>query len=157
MNWELPDVQAGFRKGRETIKLPTFNGSYRKQENSRNTSTFASLTMLKPLNVWITMNCGKFLRSWEYQTILPASCGTCMQVQKQRLELDIEQWTCSNLGKKYIKAVYCNPAYFTYMHSTSWEVPGWMNHKLESRLSGKISTVSNTQMIPLWWQKVKRN
>ena len=72
-----------------------------------------------------------------------------MQVRKQQLELDMEQQTGAKSGKEYIKAVYCNPAYFTYMHSTSWEVPGWMNHKLESRLPGKISTISNTQMIPL--------
>ena len=96
---------------------------------------------------YVDHNGGKFKR-WEYQTILPASCGTCMQVQKQQLELDIEQWTCSNLGKKYIKAVYCNPAYFTYMHSTSWEVPGWMNHKLESRFLGEISTTTDMQMTP---------
>ena len=58
---------------KQEIKLPRFNGSYRKQENSRKTSTFASLTMLKPLNVWITTNCGKFLKRWEYQTTLPVS------------------------------------------------------------------------------------
>ena len=60
--------------------------------------------MLKPLTVWIT-NCGKFKR-WEYQTTLPASCETCMQVRKQQLELDMEQWTDSKLGKDNIKAVY---------------------------------------------------
>ena len=69
MNHEIPDVQAGFRKGREPeIKLPTSTGSSKKQENSRKTSTSASLTMLKPLTVWITINCGKFFKRWEYQT-----------------------------------------------------------------------------------------
>ena len=61
----------------------------------------------------------------------------------------LEQQTGFKLGKEYIKAVYCHPAYFTYMHSTSYEVPGWMNHKLESRLLGEISTISDMQMRPL--------
>ena len=69
MNCEFPDVQAGFRKAREPeIKLPTSIGSSKKQESSRKTSTFASLTMLKPLTVWITTNCGKLFKRWEYQT-----------------------------------------------------------------------------------------
>ena len=99
-------------------------------------STSASLTTLKLLTVWITMNCGKLLKRWEYQTTLPSSWGTCIQVKKQQLELDMEQWTGSNLGKEYIKSVYCLPAYLTSMHSTSWETLGWMKHKLESRLQG---------------------
>ena len=62
-----------------------------------------------------------------------------MQVKKQQLELDMEQQTGSKSGKEYIKAVYCHPAYLTYMQSTSWETLGWMKHKLESRLMGEIS------------------
>ena len=74
MNRELPDVQAGFRKAEEPeIKLPTSAGSRKKQESSRKTSTSALLTTLKPLTVWITTNCGKFLMRWEYQTTRPAS------------------------------------------------------------------------------------
>ena len=61
-----------------------------------------------------------------------------LQVKKQQLELDMEQWTGSRLGKEYIKAVYCHPAYLTYMQSTSCEMPDWMKHKLESRLQGEI-------------------
>ena len=73
VNCELPDVQAGFRKAEEPeIKLPTLVESKKKQENSRKTST-SSLTMLKPLAVWITTNCVKFLKRWEYQTTLAAS------------------------------------------------------------------------------------
>ena len=71
-----------------------------------------------------------------------------MQVKKQQLELDMEQQTGSKLGKEYIKAVYCHLAYLTYMQSTSCEMPGWINHKLESRLPGEISTTSDMQMIP---------
>ena len=69
--------------------------------------------------VCFTANCGKFLKRWEYQTTLLASCETCMQVKKQQLELDMEQQTGSKLGKEYVKAVYCHPAYLTYMKSAS--------------------------------------
>ena len=72
-----------------------------------------------------------------------------MQVKKQQPEPAMEQQTGLKLGKEYIKAVYCHPAYLTYMQSTSSEMPGWMNHKLESRLLGEISTSSDMQMIPL--------
>ena len=72
-----------------------------------------------------------------------------MQVKKQWLESYMEQWTGSTLGKKYNKAVYCHPAYLTSMQNTSCEMPDWMNHKLESRLGGEISTISDMQMIPL--------
>ena len=106
VNRELPDVQAGFRKGRghrkkkkkrkekaeePEIKLPTFAGSLKKQENFRKTSTSAFLITPKPLTMWITTNCGKFFKRWEYQTTWPASWEICMQVKKQQLELDTEQ------------------------------------------------------------------
>ena len=78
-----------------------------------------------------------------------------MQVKKQQVELDMEQQTGSKLGKEYVKVVYCHPAYLTSMQSTSCEMPDWMKHKLESRLLGEISTVSDTQMTPPLWQKAK--
>ena len=71
-----------------------------------------------------------------------------MQVKKQQLESDMEQQTGSKLGKEYVKAKYCQLAYLTYMQSTSWEMQGWMKHKLESRLPGEISITSDLQMIP---------
>ena len=113
--------------------------------------------MLKFLTVWITTNCGKFLKKWEYQTTLPASWEICMQDKKQQLELDKEQWTGSKLGKEYIKAVYCHSAYLTDMQSTSCKMPGWMKHKLESRLLREIPITSDMQMTPPLWQKAKRN
>ena len=76
-----------------------------------------------------------------------------MQVKKQQLEMDMEQ-IGSKQGKEYVKAVCCHPAYLTYMQSTSCEMLGWMKHKLESRLPGKISITSDTQMITLLRQKV---
>ena len=80
-----------------------------------------------------------------------------MQVRKQQLELDMEQQMGSKSGKEYIKAVYCHPAYLTYMQSISCEMLGWMKQKLESRLLGEISITSDMQMMPPLWQKVKRN
>ena len=80
-----------------------------------------------------------------------------MQVKKQQLELHMEQQTGSKSEKEYVKAVYCHPVYSTYMQSTSCEMPGWMKHKLESGLPGKISITSDMQMTPPLWQKVKRN
>ena len=90
VNWELPDVQAGFQRGKGTRdQIGMTDGSWRKQRSSRKTST-SSLTTWKPLTVWITTNCGKFLKRWEYQITLPVSWETCMQVKKQ------QNWTWNN-------------------------------------------------------------
>ena len=78
-----------------------------------------------------------------------------MQVKKQKLELDMEKQTGFKLGKEYVKAIYCHPAYLTSMQSTSCEMPGWMKHKLESGLQGEISITSDMQMTPPLRQKVK--
>ena len=137
MNFQM--FKLDFEKAEEPeIKLPTSVGSSKKQDSSRKTSTSALLIMPKPLTVWITTNCGKFLNRWEYQTTLPASGEICIPVKKQQLELDMEQQTVSKLRKEYIKAVYCHLAYLTYMQSTSCETLGWRKHKLESRLLGEI-------------------
>ena len=77
--------------------------------------------------------------------------------QLEQLEPDMEQQTGSKSGKEYVKAVYCHPANLTYMQSTSWEMPGWLRYKLESRLPGEISITSDMQMKPPLWQKAKRN
>ena len=111
INQEFPDVQAGFRKGRGTRDQIANIHWTEKQETSRKTS--ASLTTLKPLTVRITTNCGKFFKWWEDQTTLRVSSEIYIQVKKQQLELDMEQWTASKLEKEYIKAVYCHPAYLT--------------------------------------------
>ena len=92
VNHEIPDFQAGFRKGRGTRdQIANIRWITEKQESSRKTSISALLTMPKPLTVWITTNCGKFLTKWEYQTTWPTSWEICMQVKKQQLELDMEQ------------------------------------------------------------------
>ena len=79
-----------------------------------------------------------------------------MEVKKQQLEPDMEQQTGSKLGKEYVKAVYCHPAYLTYMQSTSYEMLSWMIHKLKSGLLGEISIISDMQMLPPLWEKAKR-
>ena len=78
-----------------------------------------------------------------------------MQVRKQQLELDMEQQTGSKWEKEYVNAVYCHPAFLTYMQSTSREMLDWMKHKLESRLLGEISIISDMQMTSPLWQKAK--
>jgi len=97
------------------IKWPTSIGSLKKQENSRKTSTSALLTWI----MWITRSYGKFLKICEYQTTMPASWEICIQVKKQQLEPDMEQKTGSKSEMEYVKAVYCHPAYLTYMQNTS--------------------------------------
>ena len=137
------------------IKLPTSVGSLKKQESSRKTSISSLLTMPKPLTMWITINCGKFWKRWEYQTTWLASWEICMQLRKQQLKLDMEQQTGSKFGREYIKALYCHLAYLTYMQSTSWETLGWMKHKLKSRLWREIAMTPDMQMTPPLRQKVK--
>ena len=137
------------------IKLPTSVGSSKKWEFQKNIY-FCFIDYAKAF-VWITANCGKFLKRWEYQTTWPPSWEICMQDKKQQLQSDMEQQTGSKLGKEYIKDVYCHPAYLTYMQSTSWEMLYWMKHKLESRLPGEISITTDMQMIPPLWQKVEKN
>ena len=80
-----------------------------------------------------------------------------MQVKKQQLIQNMEQQTGSKLGKEYVKDVHCHLAYLTNMQSASYEMLGWMKHKLESRLPGEISITSDMQMTPPSWQKVKKN
>ena len=158
MNWEIPDVQAGFRKARGTRnQIADIHWIIEKQEKSRKTSTSASLTTLNHLTMWITTNHGKFLKRMKYQTTLTASWEIFIQVKRQQLELDMEQRTGSKLEKEYVMAVYCHLAYLTYIQSTSCKMQDWMKHKLKSRLLGGKSVTSDMQMIAPLWQKVKRN
>ena len=145
MNQELPDVQARFKKGRGTrdqiASIHWFRKSKRIPEKQ---SASASLTMLNPLTVWITTN-------WKnHKAMGIPDHFTCLlrnlyagQEATVRTEHGTIHWTGSELGQGYIKGVYCHPAYLTYMKSTSCEMPGWMKHKLESRLLGEISITSD--------------
>ena len=128
MNWEFPDVQAVFRKGRGTKdQIANIHWIIEKAREFHKNIYFCFIYYAKALTVWITTKQGKFLKRWEYQTAWPASWEICMQVRKQQLELDMEQQTGSKSGKDYIKAVYFHPAYLTYMQSTSWEKLGWIS------------------------------
>ena len=159
VNHELPDVQAGFRKGRGTRdQIANICWITEKAREFQKKICFCFIGYTKAFdcvdhNKLENSSRGgnntrpPYLASWEIW----------MQVKKQQLEPDIEQQTGSKLGKEYIKAVYCHPAYLTSMQSTSCEMPGWMKYKLESRLLGGISITSDTQMTPPLWQKVKRN
>ena len=112
MNKELPDVQAGFWKGRGTRdQIANIRWIIEKVKEFQKRSLLLFLSMLKTLTVWITTNCGEFLKRWEFQITLPVSWETCMQVIKQQLEQDMEKQTGSKLGKEYVKSVYCHPAY----------------------------------------------
>ena len=125
----------GFEEVEEPeIKLPTSAGSSKKQESCRKNIYFCFTDYAKAF-VWITKT-EKFLKRWEYQTTWPASWETCMQVEKQQLELNMEQQTGAKLGKEYNKAVYCHSAYLTSMQSTLCEMLGWKIHKLESKFLG---------------------
>ena len=113
VNRERPGVQAGLRKGRGT-RDQTAN-IHRIIEKAREfwKNIYFCFTDYAKTFVWITTNCEKSLKRWEYQTTWPISWETCMQLKKQQLELDMEQQTGSKLGKEYVKAVYCHLAYLT--------------------------------------------
>ena len=141
VNWELPEVQAGFRKSRGTID-PIANICWiieKAREFQKN----------------ICFCFTDYTKAFDYVDHNKASWETCMQVRKQQLELDMDQQTGSIEEKEYVKAVYCHPAYLTYVQSISWETLGWRKHKVEPRLPGEISITSDMQMTPPLWQKMK--
>ena len=161
-NWELPDVQAGFRKGRETRdQIANILWIIEKAREFQKNTYFASFTTLTPLTLWITTN-WKILKEMRIPYHLICLLWNLYASQeatvRTRHRMDIQNWTGSKLGKEYMKAVYCYPAYLTYMQSMSCEMQGWMKHKLESRLAGEISITSDMQMTPPpLWQKGKKN
>ena len=149
VNREFEDVQDGFRQRRGT-RDQTANICWiiEKAREFQENIYFCFIDYAKAFDLWTTTNCRKFFKRWEYQTTWPASWEICMQVKKQWLELDMEQQTGSKSGKEYIKAEFGCPPYLLYMQSTSWEMLGWMKHKLESRLLGKKAITSDMQMSP---------
>ena len=139
------------------IKLLTSFGSWKKQKSSRKTSTSALLTMPKPLTVWITTNCGKFFKRWEYQTTWPASLRNLYAGQEATVRTGRGTTDWFQIGKGVRQGCILSPTYLTYMQNTSWEMPHWMKYKLESRLMGEISITSDMRMTPSLWQKAKKN
>ena len=160
MNREVPDVQAGFRKGRRTRdQIANIRWIIKKARQFQKNIYYLLLLYWLCQSLWLfgSQKTGKFFKRWEYQTTWPASWEICMQVKKQQLELDMEQQTGSKLGKEYVEAAYCHSAHLTYMQLTLCKMPGWIKHKLESRLLEEISITSDMQMTPPLWHKAKRN
>ena len=158
VNRELPDVQADFRKGRGIRdQIANIRWIIEKAREFQKNIYFCFIDHSK------AFDCVDHNKQWKHfkevliHTTLPVSWETYIQVKKQELESDLEQRTGSELGKEYVKAVYCYPAYLSCMQSTSCEMPGWMKHKLEPRLPGEISIPSDMQITPPLWKKMKKN
>ena len=140
VNRELPDIEARFRTGPGTRdQIANICWIIEKAREFQRNIYFWFIDSTKDFDSVDQKNWEKFFKRWEYQTTWPASWDTCMQVKKQRLELDVEQQIGSNLEKKYAKTLCCHPAYLTSMQSTICEIlmPGWMNHKLRIKIAGR--------------------
>ena len=149
MIYELPDVQAGFRKGRGTRdQIANVWWIIEKAREFLKNIYFCFIDYAKAFDCVDHNKLWKILKEMGIPDTWPDSWKTYIQVRKQQLELDMEQRTGSKWGKEYIKAVYCHPAYLTSMQSTSWETLGWRKHRLVSRLLGEISITSDMQMTP---------
>ena len=147
VNSELPDVQDGFRKTRKKMRDQISNICWN-IEKARELIRHLLLLYWLHQSLCVDHNkLWKILKEIRIPT-LPVSWETCKQDKKQQLEPHMEQQTGSKLGKEYIKAAYGHPAYLHFMQSISCEMPGWMNHKLELRLTGEIPVTSDMQMIP---------
>ena len=151
MNQELLDVQAGFRKGGTRDQIAKICHIIEKAREFQKASTSNS----EGFDYSKTFDCVDYNKLWKILEEMGITDHlTCLLrnlyvVKKQQLELDLVQWTDSKLGKEYLKALYCHLAYLTYMQSTSCEILGWMQHKPEWRLLGKLSTTSYIQIIAL--------
>ena len=128
------------------IKLPTSAGSLKKQEFQKNIY-FCFIDYAKALDCVDHQNLWKILQEMGIPDHLTHLLRN-LYAGQEKTELDMEQQTGSKSRKEYIKAVYCHPAYLTYMQSTSWKTLGWMRHKLEARLQGEISITSEMQITP---------
>ena len=158
VNRELPDVQAGFRKGRGTRdQITNILWIIEKAREFHENIYLCFIDYARAFDCVYHNKLWKILKEMGIPTTWTAFWEICMQVRNQQLEVDMEQQTGSKSGKEYVKAVYCHPAYLTYMQITSWETLGWKKHKLEWRLLGEISVTSDKQMTPPLWQKVKKN
>ena len=134
MNSELPDVQAGFRKGRGARdQIVNIRWIIEKGSKFQKNIYFCFIDYTKAFDCVYHNKLWKTFKEMGIPDHLTCLQRNLFQVKEQQLELDMEQQTGSKLGKEYIKAVYCQPAYLTYMQSTSCEMPGWMKHKLETR------------------------
>ena len=157
MNHELPEVQAGFRKGRGTRdQIANICWIIEKARMFQKNIYFCFIAYAKDFDCVDHIKMWKILKEMGIPDHL-----TCLlrnlYAGQQTVRIGHGTTTDSKLGKEYVKAVYCHPAYLTSMQSTSCEMLGWMKHKLESRLPGEISITSDMQMIPPSWKKAKKN
>ena len=137
MNSEIPDVQAGFRKGRGTRdQIANIRWITEKARKFQKNIYFCFIDYAKAFDFVDRNKLWKILKEMGIPDHLTCLLRN-MQVKKQQLEPDMEQWIGSKLRKEYVKAVYCHPAYLIYIQSTSCEMLGWMKHRLESRLQEK--------------------
>ena len=140
------------------VKLPTFVGSWKKQESSRKNIYFCFIGYAKAFDCVDHNKLWKILKKMGIPDHLTCLLRSLYAGQEATVRTGHGRTDWFQIGKKeYIKAVYCHPAYLTSMQSASWETLGWKKHKLESRLPGEISITSDMQMTPPLWQKVKRN
>ena len=139
VNGELPDVQAGFRKGRGTRdQIASICWIIERAKDFQKRVYFCFIDYAKAFNYVDHNKLWKVIKEMRMSDTLSASCETCMQVKKQQVEMELQQQTGSKLGKEYVKAVYSHPAYLTYMQIISCKMPGWMNPRLELRFLGEI-------------------
>ena len=157
MNWELLDVQAGFRKGRgPRDQIANIRWIIDKAREFQKNTYSCFIDYAKAFAHVDHNKLWKIIEEMGIPDHLTCLLRNLYAGQEATSELDMEQWTGSKLGKEYVRAVYCHCAYLTYKQSTSYEMPGWMKHKLESRLLEEISVTSDTRMTPLLWQKARR-
>ena len=155
---ELPDVQAGFRKGRGTRdRIANTCRVIKKAKEFQKNIYFCFIDHAKAFDCVDRNKLWKILKEMGIPDHLTCLLRNLYTGQEATVRTGHKQWNDSKLGKEYIKPVHCHPAYLTYIQSTTCEMPGWMKHKLQSRLMRKISITSDMQMTPPSWQKVKRN
>ena len=154
---KLLSVQAGFRKGRGTRdQIANIRWIIEKAREFQKNIYFCFIDHAKAFDCMDHNKMWKIIKEKGIPDHLTHLLEICMQVKKQQLELDMEQQTDSRSEKECIKVVYCYPAYLAYIQSTSCEMPGWIKHKLESRLLGEISITSDMQMTQPYGRKWKR-
>ena len=152
---ELPDVQAGFRKGGRTRdQIASIHWIIKKAREFQKNIYLCFVDYTK------AFDCVDHNKLWKIKDMgipdhLICFLRSLYAGQEATVRTGYETIDWFQIGKGYIKAVYCHPAYLTYMQSTSWEMLGWREHKLESGLPGEISVTSDMQMTPPLWQKVK--
>ena len=158
VNWELPDVQDGFRKGRGIkVQIANIWWIIKKARVFQKNIYFCFIDYAKAFDYVDHNKLWKILKEMGIPDHLTCLLRNLYAGQEATVRTGHGTTDWFQIEKKYIKAVYCHPAYLTYTQSTSWENLGWKKHKLESRLLGEMSVTSDMQMIPPLWQKVKRN